>query len=306
RHDEPLHMFLFPLMAHGHMIPMTDMARSFAERGVIASIITTPVNAPLFHQALHSAALAGHPIHLLLLPFPCREAGLPEGCEHTDHITSNLMFHQFWKAASMLRHPLEQLIQEHHPHCIVYDTFIPWVLDLAFGGSDFFVDRAWDSLIRHAPHKDVSSPTEIFTLPDLPHRIEFTKSQLPKFLLPESDFPNLFDLVKAAERRSYGVLINSFYELEKDYIDLYKKEVGGKVWHIGPVSHEIRGGKKPSIDEEQCRRWLDSRNSSSIGLALEASDVTDPHPPSLTSAPSRVIYKVHLAGTATESIFPAG
>ncbi|KAL5992046.1 hypothetical protein ACLOJK_012959 [Asimina triloba] len=32
--------------------------------------------------------------------------------------------------------------------------------------------------------------------------------------------------------------------------------------------------------------------------------VTDPHPPSPTSAPPRVIYKVHLA--ATESIFPAG
>ncbi|KAL5979635.1 hypothetical protein ACLOJK_019546 [Asimina triloba] len=34
--------------------------------------------------------------------------------------------------------------------------------------------------------------------------------------------------------------------------------------------------------------------------------MTDPHPPSPTSAPPRVIYKVHLAGAATESIFSAG
>ncbi|KAL5979636.1 hypothetical protein ACLOJK_019547 [Asimina triloba] len=32
-------------------------------------------------------------------------------------------------------------------------------------------------------------------------------------------------------------------------------------------------------------------------------ELTDPHPPSLTSAPPRVIYKVHFAGAATESIF---
>ncbi|KAL5981453.1 hypothetical protein ACLOJK_015514 [Asimina triloba] len=35
-------------------------------------------------------------------------------------------------------------------------------------------------------------------------------------------------------------------------------------------------------------------------------ELTDPHPPPPTSAPPRVISKVHLAGAATESTFPAG
>jgi hypothetical protein len=39
------HFVLIPLMAQGHMIPMIDMARLFAERGVIVSLVTTPYNA---------------------------------------------------------------------------------------------------------------------------------------------------------------------------------------------------------------------------------------------------------------------
>ncbi|KAI3910833.1 hypothetical protein MKW92_019189, partial [Papaver armeniacum] len=39
-----LHIFLFPAMAHGHMIPMVDIARLFVARGLKSTIITTPLN----------------------------------------------------------------------------------------------------------------------------------------------------------------------------------------------------------------------------------------------------------------------
>ncbi|KAF2565755.1 hypothetical protein F2Q68_00024298 [Brassica cretica] len=44
----PLHFVLFPFMAQGHMIPMVDIARLLAQRGVIITIVTTPYNAGRF------------------------------------------------------------------------------------------------------------------------------------------------------------------------------------------------------------------------------------------------------------------
>ncbi|KAG2289668.1 hypothetical protein Bca52824_049272 [Brassica carinata] len=40
-----LHFVLFPFMAQGHMIPMVDIARLLAQRGVTITIVTTPYNA---------------------------------------------------------------------------------------------------------------------------------------------------------------------------------------------------------------------------------------------------------------------
>ena len=42
--------------------------------------------------------------------------------------------------------------------------------------------------------------------------------------------------VAKLELRIYGVVVNKFYELELVYADHYKKVLGTKAWHIGPVS----------------------------------------------------------------------
>ncbi|CAM8901357.1 unnamed protein product [Rhodiola kirilowii] len=43
--SRPLRVFFFPFMAHGHLIPMVDIARLFSSQGVHSTIITTPLNA---------------------------------------------------------------------------------------------------------------------------------------------------------------------------------------------------------------------------------------------------------------------
>ena len=52
----------------------------------------------------------------------------------------------------------------------------------------------------------------------------------------ETDFTKLLKEVAKSELRIYGVVVNKFYELELVYADHYKKVLGTKAWHIGPVS----------------------------------------------------------------------
>lgn len=89
-HDhEQLHVFFVPFMSPGHQIPMIDMARIFASRGVKATILTTPFNISRFESTINRDYYHHHnPIKLLLLNFPSTAANLPPNCENLNAIPS--------------------------------------------------------------------------------------------------------------------------------------------------------------------------------------------------------------------------
>lgn len=47
---------------------------------------------------------------------------------------------------------------------------------------------------------------------------------------------DLHQEIEAADMASYGSIVNTFEELEPEYVKLYSKEKGSRVWCIGPVS----------------------------------------------------------------------
>lgn len=72
------------------------------------------------------------------------------------------------------------------------------------------------------------------------------------------------------EETSFGVLVNSFYELETNYADYFKKEMK-KAWLTGSVSlynrniaDKVDRGQRVSIDEQIHLSWLDSKEPSSV------------------------------------------
>nr|POF08296.1 scopoletin glucosyltransferase [Quercus suber] len=228
-----LHIFFFPLMAHGHLIPTMDMAKLFAERGVKATIVTTPRNVPIFSKT------RGTNVDIQIIKFPAVEAGLPEGCENVDSVTSEDMSDKFIKATKMLQQPLEQLLEEYQPSCLVADMFFPWATDVAANLGE----------------------------------IKLTRMELPDFYLQEveTDFYKLLKEAIESEFTSYGVVVNSFYELEPAYANHYRKVLGIKAWHIGPVSlcnkdaeDKAQRGKEASIDEQECLKWLSTKKLNSV------------------------------------------
>ncbi|KAK7847547.1 scopoletin glucosyltransferase [Quercus suber] len=271
-----LHIFFFPLMAHGHLIPTMDMAKLFAERGVKATIVTTPRNVPIFSKT------RGTNVDIQIIKFPAVEAGLPEGCENVDSVTSEDMSDKFIKATKMLQQPLEQLLEEYQPSCLVADMFFPWATDvaanlgiprLAFSVTSFFSLSSQHSLQLYEPHKKVFSDSEPFVIPSFPGEIKLTRMELPDFYLQEveTDFYKLLKEAIESEFTSYGVVVNSFYELEPAYADHYRKVLGIKAWHIGPVSlcskdaeDKAQRGKEASIDEHECLKWLSTKKLNSV------------------------------------------
>ncbi|CAH8387290.1 unnamed protein product [Eruca vesicaria subsp. sativa] len=81
----------------------------------------------------------------------------------------------------------------------------------------------------------------------------------------------ILDGMEEGDNTSYGVIVNTFEELEPAYVRDYKKVKAGKVWSIGPVSlcnkEEVdlaERGNKAAIDQDECVRWLDSKEEGSV------------------------------------------
>lgn len=73
-----------------------------------------------------------------------------------------------------------------------------------------------ECLRLYEPYKNVSSDLEIRKLPN---RIKLTRGQLPDSFKEnvEIEFAKFFEACRESEVRSYGFVVNSFYELEQDY-----------------------------------------------------------------------------------------
>ncbi|KAL2487312.1 UDP-glycosyltransferase 73C1 [Abeliophyllum distichum] len=195
-HEQKLHFVLLPFMAQGHTIPMVDIARLLAKRGVIVTILTTPLNHNRFKAVVERAIHSGLHIRVVELKFPSVEAGLPEGCENFDMIPSMDFALKFFAAIG---------------HA---------------AGSEISKD-----------FENIASDTEYFVVPGLPDRIELTKAQLRGTINQmTSDWNDVRELMKESEREAFGVVANTFEELEPEYLKEYIKVKGKKVWCIGPVS----------------------------------------------------------------------
>ncbi|KAF1898087.1 hypothetical protein Lal_00032851 [Lupinus albus] len=265
-------------MAPGHILPMVDMAKLLSRRNVKVTIVTTPLNSIQFQESIDREIQNGSPIQIQLFQFPNDEAGIPKGCESVDTLPSMDLIPNFPIALDMLHKPLEKLCENltPFPSCIICDKHIPCVAEIAnkfkvpriiFDGTNCFNLLCTHNLHVSKVHEGVSSE-EKFVVPGLPHRIELQKSQLPGLLNPSTDQKmNAFrEKIRACEENSYGIVVNSFEELEVEYVKEYQRVTGRKVWCLGPVSltnkdvldKAQRGKRKNTNDESQYMKWLDS------------------------------------------------
>ncbi|CAJ1891023.1 unnamed protein product [Sphenostylis stenocarpa] len=304
--EQKPHFILFPLMAQGHMIPMMDIAKLLVQRTVTVTVVTTPHNAARFSPIFDCYLESGFPIRLVQLQFPCEEAGVPEGCENLDTIPSLGTAPSFFKATSLLQPQVEQVFEELSPppSCIISDMCLPYTSHIAkkyniprisFVGVSCFYILCAHNIHIHNVRENIASDSEYFVLPGIPDKIEMTMAQAGHPM--NETWKQINEEIIAAEMTSYGIIMNSFEELEPAYARDYKKVRLDKMWCIGPVSlinkdHLDKAQRgRASIDVSQHLKWLDSQKAGTViyaclgslcnltppqlielGLALEASE----------------------------------
>nr|UHH90521.1 UDP-glycosyltransferase [Nicotiana benthamiana] len=284
---DQLHFILFPLMAPGHMIPMIDIAKLLANRGAITTIITTPVNANRFNATITRAIKSGLKIRIVTLKFPSVEVGLPEGCENIDMLPSLDLASKFFAAISMLKQQVENLLQgiNPKPSCVISDMGFPWTTQIAqnfniprivFHGTCCFSLLCSYKILSSNILENITSDSEYFVVPDLPDRVELTKAQVSGSTknttsVSSSVSKEVTEQIRSADELSYGVIVNSFEELELVYEKEYKKARGKKVWCVGPVSlcnkeneDLVTRGNKTAISNQDCLKWLDGFETESV------------------------------------------
>jgi UDP-glucosyl transferase 73C len=275
------HFVLVPLMAQGHTIPMTDMARLLAEHGAQVSFITTPVNACRMAGFVNDVEAMGLEIHFVKLHFPATEFGLPDGCENIDMVQSRDLLKNFVDACAALREPTAAYLREQRPapSCIISDVSHWWTGDIArelgiprltFSGFCGFSSLARYIMLRDNLLENVEDQNELITFPGFPTPLELTKAQCPVGLSDHRLDP-IRKKIYEEERRCSGVVMNSFQELEPLYIESFEKIRGKKVWTVGPMclcnrERNIMAarGNQASMDEAIYLKWLDLMKKGSV------------------------------------------
>ncbi|KAI3743479.1 hypothetical protein L1987_61189 [Smallanthus sonchifolius] len=258
-----LYVVFVPLLAPGHMIPLVQLARLFAARGVRTTIITTVHNALTIQPSIDR----GYPLTVQTVNFPASEVGLPTGIENLSACTNAEMVSAVIRAMQLLRTPMEQLIRDVAPNCIFSDMFLTWTVDLAeelkipkllFYPNSFLYHSVSHSLKIHAPYADVKSESESFVVPKLPDNITMKRSQLSHHFWSKTRMGDSLERVQQSEKRSYGLVHYTFYEIETAYADHIKKIKGTKIWHTGPLFQLF------NHQDRHCLTWLDDQQPKSV------------------------------------------
>ncbi|KAK5837567.1 hypothetical protein PVK06_013377 [Gossypium arboreum] len=263
------HILVFPYPAQGHMLALLDLTHQLALRGLTITILVTPKNLPVL-----SPLLSSHPsITPLVFPFPSHHL-IPPGVEHVKDLgnSGNL---PIMVALGKLHDPLVEWFDSHSepPVAIVSDFFLGWTQCLAirlqiprltFYSSVAFVGSIFDYIWNNVEKVTSLSEIEFGNLPGSP---VFKQEHFPSlFKLYKPSDPDL-EMIKdghVANTKSSGCFINSFEDLEAEYVQWLKTHVGhNRVFSVGPLSligpDVSDRGNSGSVSEmnDQVLTWLD-------------------------------------------------
>ncbi|GAA0143969.1 glycosyltransferase [Lithospermum erythrorhizon] len=263
------HFVIFPFMAYGHTIPLLHLARLLRQKQVSVTIFTTPGNSPSIRTFLQDLDVS-----IIELLFPQVIEGIPPGVENTEKLPSISSFLQFATSTKLMQPNFEAALETILPvNCIVSDAFLGWTQQsakkrgiprLLFYGMSIFAMTMYQIMGREKPHSGIISFDQPFKIPGFPSW-ELTRNDFdPPFCDPEPTGPYIDFMVEQLEFmfESHGLIVNTFYELERGYTDYWNKIIGPKAWCIGPLCLARPLTSPRSVLElPWYMKWLDHKSS---------------------------------------------
>ncbi|KAH7577379.1 hypothetical protein ACOSP7_001746 [Xanthoceras sorbifolium] len=237
------HVILFPFMSKGHTIPLLHLAQMLLRRPRCAvTVFTTPANRPFISNFLENTTAS-----IVDLPFPEDVPEIAPGIESTDKLPSMSLYVPFARATKLMQPDFERAV-EAMPRVsfLVSDGFLWWTLESAtkfgFPRFVFYGMNNYSMCVSRAVgvNRLLSGPEsddELITVTGFPW-IKVTRNDFePPFRGPEPKGPHfelLIDQVIASSN-SYGMIVNSFYELEPVFVEHWNREGEPKAWCVGPL-----------------------------------------------------------------------
>ncbi|KAG5534955.1 hypothetical protein RHGRI_022912 [Rhododendron griersonianum] len=262
------HMVLFPFMSKGHTIPLLHLARLLHRRNISVTFFTTAAN-----RLFISDSLSDTDASIVELPFPQDIEGLPAGVENTEKLPSMSLFVPFANARKLMQPNFEEAL-ETLPQItsIISDGFLWWTQQSAtkfgiprlvsYGFSNYSKAVRSDVMtngLLSGPELDDDEP---FPLTNFPW-IKLTRNDFDEPLHsrePKGPYMDFITEVVIATSKSYGIVSNSFYELEALYVEYCNRESGPKSWCIGPLCWAVVPKTEPrSLRKPTWLQWLDQK-----------------------------------------------
>ncbi|XP_021829522.1 UDP-glycosyltransferase 74F2-like isoform X1 [Prunus avium] len=275
RSDSKAHCLVFPYPnLQGHINPMLQFSKLLHHKGVKVTLVSTIF---AYNKLMQKTSGCSY------IPLETISDGHDQGgSAHAQSVEAYL--ERFWQVGSQtLAQLIEKLLSSEYPvDCIVYDSMMPWSLDVAkkYGivGASFFTQScAVDSILYHV-HKGlfklpvVDDQSEI-SLPGLPPLKLF---DMPSFVYDFGSYPAIFKMVVGQfsnVEKADWVLCNTFYELEKQVVDWMATFLPLKT--IGPTipSHyldkRLEDDKQYGVslfntNNDACMKWLNEQPKGSV------------------------------------------
>ncbi|CAA3016867.1 UDP-glycosyltransferase 90A1-like [Olea europaea subsp. europaea] len=259
------HVVIFPFMSKGHTIPVLHLARLLLHRGAAVTLFTTPANRPFISTALFDTTVS-----IIDLPFPQNIDGIPPGVESTDKLPDMSQWSRLAIAAKLMKPYFEKALSSlPRISFMITDGFLGWTLESAqkfgiprfvyYGMSNFSMALSFAVSQSRQLFIDMGSDNKkLFTIPSVPW-IKFSRNDFDAvFVDPEYQNTEHSEYVSEqiqATGKSYGIIVNSFYELESVYADYWNREIGPKAWCVGPLCLSAPPPQNKA-ENGQTRSWI--------------------------------------------------
>ncbi|KAL5848423.1 hypothetical protein ACOSQ4_006436 [Xanthoceras sorbifolium] len=266
-----VHVMCLSFPPQGHINPMIQFCKRLASKGLMVTLITTTSCTAKFTQTQASS------INL---------ERISDGFKEGEMTTANI--EEFFKGFKIsVSQSLAELIEKqtssrYPPKFLVYDSYMPWALDIArrFGidGAPLCTtSMAVHTIYYHVHQGRVKTPVEESSVISLPSMPLLGKNDLPSFLYL-SGSPHDFLLNETVDQFSNiqqlnWLFVNTFDKLEDEVVKWMERQLPVKT--IGPTIPSMYLDKRLEDDKgyglslfkpntEACINWLDSKETASV------------------------------------------
>lgn len=266
-----IRVLMLPWLAHGHISPFLQLAKSLAKRNFVSYICSSRINLDYIKKDLSPKDSIS--IKLVELQIPATPE-LPPPSHTTNGLPPHLMA-PLKRAFDQARPAFSSLLTTLKPDIVLYDFLQPWAAEEAAAAHNipavlfFTIGAAATSLIAHHWLEPSDRGFE-YPFPAIYFR-ESEYEILNRRLVNSGggDTNNLERIQDCVRRSSEIVLIKSFREIEGKYVDFLCDFMRKKFVPVGPLVRELGQNEE---NENTIIEWLDRKDRRSTVFASFGSE----------------------------------